>query len=174
MGGFLSGIFTGSNPTLGGDINNAGNIMGFGTSVGEGDTRTASDFLNKILGGDPAAISHLLAPQIGQITGQANQKIQTEGEFANRSGGTNASNVATMDSTRGNIDDLISRLTSGAVGELGSMGQNLLNTGLRANEVQDEESQQKLKNSQDSLLGGIISKGVAGGLGMVPGLSSIF
>lgn len=169
MGGFLSSIFTGANPTLNGDIGNAGNVMGFGTSVGEGDTRTASDFLTKIMGGDPAAISRLLGPQIKASADRANQQIQTEGEFGNRSGGTNAANQHIMDSTRGNIDDSISHLTGSAVGELGSMGQNLLNTGLKANQLQDEESQQKLENQQQSLLGGIISKGVSHGLSPIFG-----
>ena len=55
MGGFLSSIFTGSSPTLNGDIGNAGNIMGFGTARGEGDIGAASDFYRTLLGGNSAA-----------------------------------------------------------------------------------------------------------------------
>jgi hypothetical protein len=164
MGGFLQSIFAGSNPSLPGAINTAGNVAGFGTSTGMGDTRTASDFLHQIIGGDPAAISRLLAPQIGQMAGQANQKIQTEGEFGNRSGGMNAGNQATMDQTRGNIDNMISGLTGGAVGQLGQMGQNLLNTGLSANGQQAQLGQMQMQNAQNSLLGNILG-GAAGNLG---------
>jgi len=174
MGGWLSSIFTGSSPGIKSAEGGAGTIAGFGTSTGMGDTRTASDELTKLIGGDPAAISKILAPQIGQVAGQANQKIQTEGQFANRSGGTNASNAATIDASRASIDDMISRLTGGAIGELGQMGENLLHTGLSADELQAKLAQQELENNQNSLLGGIISKGVAGGLGMVPGLNQIF
>lgn len=174
MGGFLSGIFTGSNPTLGGTIGTAKNIAGFGTGKGEGYTSTAGDFLQQIMGGNPAVISKLLAPQIGAEANQANQKIQTNAEFGDRSGGTNASNQTTLDTTRGNIDDMISRITGGAVGQLGQMGENLLNTGLNANDEAAKLSQEQLQNQQQSLLGGILNKGVQGGLGLIPGLSSIF
>lgn len=174
MGGFLSSIFTGASPTLPGAINTAGNVSGYGTSTGMGDTRTASNFLQTLIGGDPTAISKLLAPQIGQMAGQANQKIQTGTEFANRSGGVNASNENTLDQTRGNIDNMISQLTGGAVGQLGQLGQGLLNTGLNADQLQAMLSQQQLQNQQQSMLGGIINKGVAGGLGLVPGLGKIF
>ena len=44
MGGWLGGLFAGSNPSLGGAIGNAKNIAGFGTSMGE-SLRTHSDFL---------------------------------------------------------------------------------------------------------------------------------
>lgn len=170
MGGFLSSIFGGHNPYLSGAEGNAGNVAGFGTSTGMGDARNASNFFNTILGGDPAAISRLLAPQIGQMTGAANQRAQTEGEFANRSGGVNAGNQATMDQTRGNIDNLISSLTGGAAGSLASMGQNLLNTGLNANQQQAQLGQLGVQNAQNSLLGNIIG-GAFGNLGT--GLSGI-
>ena len=169
MGGWLSSIFTGSSPGNSNAQGNAGNTAGFATSTGEGDTRSASDFLHSIVGGDPAAISRLLAPQIGQMAGQANQKIQTQGEFANRSGGTNASNESTLDATRGNIDNSIAGLTGGAVGQLGQMGQGLLNTGLTADQVQAKLAQQQLENQQQSLLGGIISKGIGSGVGLLTG-----
>lgn len=171
---FLSGIFTGSNPTLPGAIHNAGNVATYGTGTGMGDTSTASDFLHQIIAGNPAAVSKLLAPQIGAAAGRANQQIQTEGQFANRSGGVNAENQHIMDSERGNIDDMISRLTGGAVSQLGDLGTHLLSLGLNANQQSADLGQKELENQQNSLLGGIISKGVAGGLGMIPGLSSIF
>lgn len=174
MGSFLSGIFTGANPTLDSDINNAGNVMNFSTGTGEGDVGNASAFYNTLLSGDPAAEAKLLAPEIKTIQDQGQQKINTTAEFGNRSGGTNAGNQTTMDTSRANVDDMISKLTGQAAAGDASLGENLLNTGLNANQLQDEESQQKLNNEQQSLLGGVISKGVTGGLGKIPGLSSIF
>lgn len=172
--GLLGGIFTGSNPTLPGAIHNAGNVATYGTGTGMGDTSTASNFLHQIIAGNPAAVSRILAPQIGAAAGRANQQIQTEGQFANRSGGVNAANQNIMDSERGNIDDMISRLTGGAVSELGDLGTHLLGLGLQGNQQAADLSQEQLQNQQQSLLGGIISKGVSGGLGKVPGLSKIF
>lgn len=164
MGGFLSSIFTGGNPTLGGAINTAGNVSGYGTTTGMGDTSTASSFLNQLIGGDSSQIARLLAPQIGQMAGAANQQIQTQGEFGNRSGGVNAANQNLIDQTRGNVNNAIAGLTGSAVGQLGQMGQNLLNTGLSANQQQAGLSQQQMENQKNSLLGNIIG-GTAGNFG---------
>jgi len=174
MGGFLSSIFTGHAPGIDNGEKNAGQVGGFSTATGIGDTQHASNFLNDIISGNPAAISRLLAPQIDQMAKQANQKIQTEGEFANRSGGVNAANQNTIDTTRGNVDNAIAGLTGNAVGQLGQMGQNLLHTGLTADQLQAQLAQQQLENQQQSLLGGIITKGTQGFLGQVPGLGEIF
>lgn len=164
MGSFLSSIFAGSNPTLGGDINQAGQISGFGTSVGEGDISNASGFYNDLLSGNQATEAKLLAPQISNIAKQAQQKTQTNAEFGNRSGGTNASNQNTMDTARSGVNDMISNLTSGAASGLASLGTSALNTGLNANQVQANESQQQLENFQNSILGKGISDVAATGL----------
>lgn len=171
---FLGGIFTGSDPTLEGDINQAGGIAGFGTAVGEGDIGAASDFDKTLLAGNPAETAKLLAPQIQQITGQGQQKKQTLAQFGNRSGGNNSAANTIDDTTRANIDNMISSLTGQAAGQLGSLGTATLGLGLNANQLQAQEAQQKLQNQQQSLLGGLITSGVEGGLGMVPGLSEIF
>lgn len=183
MGGFLSAILGGSNPVLGGAINNAGNVSGYGTTTGMGDTSTASNFLNQLIGGDSSQIARLLAPQIGQMAGAANQQIQTQGEFGNRSGGVNAANQNLIDQTRGNVNNAIAGLTGSAVGQLGQMGQNLLNTGLNANEQQANLSQEQLQNQQQSLGGQFLSGLVGAGgkalgtigtgwLGTLPGLKN--
>jgi hypothetical protein len=165
MGSFLSSIFGGSNPTLNGDIGNAGNIMNFGTSVGEGDTRNASDFFNTLLAGDPAKTSKLLSPEIKDITDQGQQAKKTMAQFGTRSGGTTSAASTIDDKTRGSIDDMIAKLTFGAASGDASLGTSLLNTGLSANQLQDEESQQKLQNMINSILG----QGVSGAVGSAEG-----
>lgn len=165
MGSFLSGIFAGSNPTLNGDIGNAGNIMNFGTSTGEGDIRNASDFYNTLLAGDPAKTAKLLAPQIGDITGAAQQKKNTMAEFGNRSGGNNSAASTIDDNTRKSIDDMISSLTGAAASGDASLGTSTLGLGLNANEIQDQEAQQKLENAKKSLLGQMFQGGEDIGLG---------
>src|SRR6266568_3824778 len=157
MGSFLSGIFTGSNPTLDGTIGNANDIMGFGTSVGKGDIGAASDFYKTLLGGNSAAEAKLLAPQIKTIQDQEQQKINTEQQFGDRSGGTNASNQMTMDNARGSVDDMIAKLTGGAAGGLANLGTSTLGIGLNANEIAAKEAQQRLENQKDSIFGQGIS-----------------
>jgi len=167
MGSFLSGIFDGANPILGNDMKNAGNVMNFGTSVGEGDVGNASSFENDILGGDPAKIAKLLAPQIKTMQQQGQQQLATTSQFGDRSGGTNASNKKTMDTTRSNIDDMISKLTGGAASNLANIGTTEQGLGLSANELQEKEAQQQLENFQNSILGGAITSGTNDLLGMV-------
>lgn len=166
---FLGGIFTGSNPTLDGDIGNAGDVMGFGTAVGKGDITNASDFYNKLLAGNPAETAKLLAPQIGDITGQAQQQKNTIAQFGTRSGGNNSQAQTIDDATRKNIDDMISRLTGGAAAGDASLGTSTLGLGLSANELQQREAQQKLQNQQNSILGGLITRGVNAAAGAIPG-----
>lgn len=169
MGGFLGSILGGANPTLAGDINQSGQIAGFGTSVGEGAINTGTGFLEDILSGNQAETAKVLAPQISDIAKQANEKTQTNAEFGNRSGGTNASNQNTTDTARAGVNDLISKLTSTAATTLPSIGQGLLSTGLQANSQQADESQQQMKNFQDSVLGSGISDFAATGLNAAEG-----
>ena len=169
MGGFLSSIFTGSSPTLNGDIGNAGNIMGFGTARGEGDIGAASDFYRTLLGGNSAAEAKLLAPQIKTMQDQAQQKIDTANQFGDRSGGTNAGNQMTLDNARGNIDNMISQLTGGAAGGLANLGTSTLGLGLRANEIQSQEAQQKLENERNSIFGKGIGDFASTGLNAAEG-----
>jgi hypothetical protein len=169
MGGFLSSILTGSDPTLDGDIGNAGNINGFGTAVGEGDISAASGFYNDLLSGNQAKEAQLLAPEIGTIQSEGQQANQTAAQFHNRSGGTNASAQQNMDKQRSSVNDMIAKLTGGAASGLANIGENALSTGLRANEVQSGETQQKQKNRQGSLLSGIINGAADAGLDYATG-----
>lgn len=157
MGSFLNGIFGGANPTLGGDINQSGQIAGFGTGVGEGDISAASTFDQDLLNGNSATEAKLLAPQIKTMQQQGQQKLNTTAQFGDRSGGVNASNQTTMDSTRSNVDDMISKLTGDAATNLGSLGTSTLSTGLQANQAQASESETQLQNFINSILGQGIS-----------------
>lgn len=167
MGSFLSGVFAGSNPTLQNDQNNAGNVMNFGTSVGEGDISSASSFDQNLLDGNPAETAKLLAPQISNITGQAQQQKNTIAQFGNRSGGNNSQAQTIDDTTRGNIDNMVSQLTGGAASNIGSLGTSTLSQGLTANQLQEQESQQALKNEHDSIFG----QGLSTAAGAAEGLA---
>lgn len=180
MGSFLSSIFGGSNPTLNSAIPQFGAISGYGVNQGEGDINAASGFWNSILSGDPAKIGQVLGPQIQAIEGQGQQQKQTLGQFGNRSGGTNAKAQTIGDTTRSEVNNMVSNLTGSAASNLGSMGQNLLGQGTAALQSQVNASQTQMSNWQNSLFGGL-AKGVTsalgdaavGGLGMIPGLSSV-
>lgn len=166
---FLGGIFTGANDTLNSDENQAGGVAGFGTSVGEGDISAASGFDEALLSGNQSEQAKLLAPQIQNIQKQGQQQNQTAAEFGNRSGGTNAAAQSNMDSQRANVSNMISQLTGGAAQNLGNLGTSSLGLGLQANQIQEQDSQQKLKNQQDSLLGGAINGVADAGLDALTG-----
>ena len=151
--GFFGGLFTGSNPTLNTDISQSGQISDFGTTLGEGDLSQASNFYSDLLSGDPSKIGQILGPQLSNIQQQGQQQLNTNAQFGNRSGGTNASNQQNMDSQRQQVEQMIAQLTGGAASGLTGIGTNALSTGLNANEVQANESQEKLANIDNSLFG---------------------
>jgi hypothetical protein len=150
---FMGGIFTGNSPTETADAANAGNVMGFGTATGEGAVQTGLGFEEGILSGDQAEQARLLAPEISGIQKRGQEQIQTAGEFGNRSGGTNASAQNNIDTQRSQVNDMVSKLTGEAAGAVTNTGENLLNTGLEANALQDQEAQQILKNQESSIFG---------------------
>ena len=156
--GFFGGLFGGSNDVLNGDIGNAGNIMGFGTATGEGAVQTGLGFEEGLLSGNQAEEARLLAPEISGIQKRGQQQIQTSGEFGNRSGGTNASAQNNIDTQRAQVNDMVSNLTKGAAENVTQTGENLLNTGLNANQIQAKEAQQRMENQKNSILG----KGITG------------
>lgn len=155
--GFWGGLFGGSNSELNSDINQSSGIAGFGTSVGEGDINAASGFDNALLSGNEAAEGKLLAPQIANIQQEGQQQIQTAGEFGNRSGGTNASAQNNIDSQRANVNSMISQLTGGAASGLASLGTSTLGLGLSANQLNEQEAQQRMQNQKNSIFGTGIS-----------------
>lgn len=169
MGSFLSSILTGQNPTLNGDIGNAGNVAGFGIGTGEGAVQSGLGFQEGLLSGNQAEEAKLLAPEISNIQKQGQQQINTAAQFGNRAGGTNASAQNNIDTQRSGITDMIAKLTGNAANSVTSTGEGLLNTGLNANQQQAQESQDKLKNFQDSVLGSGVSDVAATGLNAAEG-----
>lgn len=158
--GFLGALFGGQNPTLSTDINNAGNIMNFGTALGESDLMAGSDFYKTLLSGDPQAIGKLLGPQISNIQKQGQEQLNTAAEFGNRSGGTNAAAQTNMDTQRADVMNMISQLTGQAAQGVTGIGESALGTGLNANALQAKEAQQKMENEINSLFGNMISSGI--------------
>lgn len=169
MGSFFNGLFTGNNSTETGDVGNAGNIMGFGTATGEGAVQTGLGFEEGILSGNQAEQAQLLAPEIQAQQQQGQQQIQTAGEFGNRSGGTNASAQNNIDTQRSNVNNMVSQLTGQAAGAVTQTGENLLNTGLNANQVQDQEAQQIQENQANSILGMGVTEGAGAAEGFALG-----
>lgn len=115
-------------------------LADFATSHGEGDISASDNFWKSILSGDPSKISQVLGPEISGINNRAQQKKKTANEFGDRGGGTNAGNQMADDETRGEIDKMMSSLTSSAAGILGSQGSNLLGQGVGAHEGAFQES----------------------------------
>ena len=157
-GGFWSGLFGGSNPTLNTDIGMSGQQAGFDTGQGQSDITAGTNFLKSILGGDATKTAQVLAPQISAAKTAGQQDTKTATEMGNRAGGTNASNAATTDKLHGYITDLIGKLTGSAATALPSIGTNLTAQGTAATQQQADESQTRLQNWLNSILG----KGVAG------------
>ena len=137
---------------------------GFAGSMGEGLLSNSSALINGLLSGNQSDIAKLLAPQIGAISKQANEKTQKNSEFAERSGGTNASNQNTMDTARSSVNDMISSLTSNAMSSGASLGSNLLSQSMSGyNDVFNQnltEQQQRLAQTNDifSSAGTVASK----------------
>lgn len=116
-------------------FNELSNASNFGVNLGQNDVSQASAFDSALLSGNQGESSKLLAPQISGIAKQANEKTQTNSQFATRSGGTNASNQNTMDTARSNVNDMVSHLTEGAATNLGGLGSNLFGTGLQGTQA---------------------------------------
>jgi hypothetical protein len=129
------GIGQGPNAGEGKQAGDTGALADFATSTGEGDIGAASGFWKSILSGDPSKIAQVLGPEISGINAQNQQNKKTQSEFGNRSGGTNASNQAADDKTRGSYNAGVSGLIGKAAGELGSLGSGLLSTGLSGHEA---------------------------------------
>ena len=143
---------------------------GFAGATGEGLLSNSSALMNALLSGNQAEIAKLLAPQIGAVSKQANEKTQTNATFGARSGGTNASNQNTMDSARASVNDMISSLTSGAIGTAASTGTNLLNSSMSGyNDVfkQNQIMQQQRASKWDDIFkdASAVAGGFAGGFG---------
>jgi hypothetical protein len=172
--GYFSSLFAGQSPTLNAGIRQAGDISQFTTGQGKNLTSQAGSFFSDLMSGDPAKTARLLAPQIGEMREQGNQQKKTMAEFGTRSGGTASRGQSIDDKTRANIGSMISNLTGQAVSGGASMGQNLIDTGMKALGQQVDMSQQQLENWSNSIFGSALSSGISGlesfGLGKIPGM----
>ncbi len=175
MGGFLSSIFGGSNPTLSNDIKQLGQLAGYSTGVGETDTNAASKFYTDILSGSPTRQAQALAPEITAGQTQVQQAANKNAQFGTRSGGTTASTAGAEAANRGNIIQEIGGLQGTAASGAGSLGTSNLELASTNTQAQAQESQEQMQNMMNSVLGGGIS-GMAGigeeFLGKKLGLSS--
>ena len=174
MGGFLSGIFTGSNPGLHKAQENLGSLAGYSSNTGETGTNAAMDYNLGLLSGDPTKVAQTLAPEIKTLGEQAQQNKNTVAQFGNRGGGMNSVMAGLDDATRAKLISLIGSLRQGAAQNLGQLGTANLQLGQSGNMDAAKIAQQELENQQGSLLSGILNKGISGGLGLVPGLGKIF
>lgn len=156
---WLSSLFSGDKAatTASSSLLNTGSQA---TGQGMGDISSAAGFWNNILSGGG---TKALAPQISGIQQQGQQKLQSLGQFGTRSGGTAAEAATTADTTRSSINDLIQSLTGSAATNLGSIGQNLLNTGTAATAKGADIS---IENK--SLFSNLLSS-VGGGFGKILG-----
>lgn len=151
--------------------NNLSGLSGTEANIGLSDINQSGAFMSAILSGDPARIGQVLGPQINAIKQQGQQQKQTLGQFGNRSGGTNAEAQTIGDTTRTQINDMISSLTGSAVSGLNNTGLALTSNaqsgfGTAFNQANQLQAQRAAK--WNGIIGGIA--GVAGGiLGAIPG-----
>jgi hypothetical protein len=152
---------------------------GFATSQGENLLTNSSDLINALLRGDTAKISQLLAPQISAIQGQGQQAKATSSQFGTRSGGQASYGQTIDDKSRAAVNDMVSNLTSGAIGEGASLGSNLLGQGMGGYTNvfgQQQEMQQQRASKWNDLFKSVLSAiPIPGGQtvsSLVPGLAA--
>lgn len=147
--------------------NNLSGTSSTAANLGLQDLGESSGFMSSILSGDPTKIAQVLSPQIKAIQDQGQQKLQTNSQFGNRGGGTNASNQTTGDQTRSGVQNMISSLTGSAVSGLSQQGSSTLNSGMSGfgtafSEAQAMDPWTKLMglgNSAGEIVGGAFKGG---------------
>lgn len=125
------------------------NLGTFGTQKGQGATNQALDYFEAFLSGDPTKISQAIAPETKVIQGQAEQRKKQNAEFSTRSGGTAATNANIDTGKLQAIQDLVNRSRTAAAGEVGAIGQNLLNLGLSGGEAGFKAAETIQKQEQE-------------------------
>ena len=111
-----------------------------GQQQGQSDLGDASNFWQKILGGDRSAISAALSPEISSITSQNDQNRKQQAAMGTaRGGGTNAQNQQQQQVEQGQITNLINGARPQAAQQVQGIGttelsnsQNLLGLGTGA------------------------------------------
>lgn len=106
---------------------------------GLGAQTDALNFFQTLLKGDRGQIANLLGPAFSNIQNQTQSARNTNSEFGNRSGGTNASTQNAEEDAQKQIQALISSIFPSAAGQVASIGgqiegegQNLINTAASA------------------------------------------
>lgn len=160
---FASAMFGGSNPNLNSAIPKAGAVSGQQLGLGTKLETQAGGWLTDIMSGDTTKVGQLLAPQTATAREQAGQAKNTMAQFGTRGGGTGAAAASIDATTRGNILNMIAGLTGGAVQTAGQMGENLIDTGMRALNMQVGFSQQQMSNWADSIFGKFLRNVTVGG-----------
>lgn len=176
----IGSIFTGSSPGLSSSINGAQGLAGFGTNNGENNETAASNYYNGILSGDPAKIAQTLAPELSTNQQQTQQQKQTMAQFGSRSGGNTGAANAADSASRANVVNLIGGAQQGAAAGEAGLGENQVNSATQNNMNAGQLSEEALKNSQNSILGGLAG-GLGGNLstifgntlGQIPGLTNV-
>jgi len=163
--GFFGSLFGGSNPTLSKDINQFGALGGYASGLGEKNLSQASNFMSSILSGDQSKIAKVLGPQIGSIQQQTQQSRNVASQFGPRGGGSTAAMQMAGDTSRSNINSMISSLLGSSASGLGSLGSSLLGQGMQAYGQQAQLSQEQMENQSGGLLGLGLTKAVGGGVG---------
>lgn len=173
MGGFLSSIFTGSDPGLQKSQQNLNSLAGFSSNAGEQGTNAAMGYDQGILSGDPTKVAQTLAPEIKTLGEQAQQNKNTVAQFGNRGGGMNSVMAGLDDATRAKLISLMGSLRQGAAQNLGQLGTANLQLGQSGNVDAAKIAQQQHENQMNSLfgkglgdLGGTALNSFEGGLGL--------
>lgn len=97
--------------------------------TGEAGVQKAQDYWSKLMSGDPAALSQVLAPQIGTIKGQVGQNIAGIQQFQGRSGGSSAAVQAQNVEAQRSIQQLFDLLGPMAAEEFGNLAEFQVGTG---------------------------------------------
>ena len=173
MGGFLSSIFTGSNPGLSTAQKGLGSLAGYSSGVGEQGTNAAMNYNQGILSGDPTQVAQTLAPEIKTLGEQAQQNKNTVSQFGNRGGGMNSVMAGVDDATRAKLISLMGGLRQGAAQQLGQLGTQNLQLGQQGNMDAAKLAQQQHENMMNSIfgkgiadLGNTALQGLEGGMGL--------
>lgn len=153
MASWLSGIFTGSNPTLKSNIGQFGADAGAASTTGAVDVTAASKEYQDILSGDPTKEAAAIAPETKAAQDQAAQAKKTTAEFSNRGGGTGGAMQGIDAATRANLIQLLGGLKMGAASGAASLGTSEQSLSLQDKQAQDQAAQQQLENEMNSILG---------------------
>jgi hypothetical protein len=162
---FFGSIFGGQNPTLNSAIPQAGQVATSSIGMGQKLTNQSGNFLSDLMSGDSTKQMAVLSPQINAAKARGAQAKKTMAEFGTRGGGTGSAAANIDSSTRGDITDMIGKLTGTALGEGMSAGKGLLDTGMSALDKQVDFSQTQMENWSNSVLG----QGIAQGAGFAEG-----